>query len=112
MLEYKVAQFLQKLPKNCQSIFYLKVIFLKIAPNGNKYLGYFCKKTYCQQLSKIAQSGHTGPSSRLPNNFSTYLIITALSMEFTVSMGITIKSWYIKSNFTHSALQWVVMSSR
>ena len=34
-------------------------MFFKIAPRVGKHLGYFCKKISCQNLSKIAQSGHT-----------------------------------------------------
>ena len=42
-------------------------MFFKTAPNGIKYLGYFCKKTYCQKLSKIAQSGHTDSNDQWKN---------------------------------------------
>ena len=46
----------QKVPK---SVFDLKVIYLKVAQKVDKYLGYL-KDTIClQELSKIAQSGHT-----------------------------------------------------
>ena len=33
--------------------------FLKIASKVAKYLGHFCNKICCQDLSKIAQSWHT-----------------------------------------------------
>ena len=43
--------------QNFSKIFYLKVMSFKIA---NKYFGYFCMKICEKELSKIAQSGHTG----------------------------------------------------
>ena len=32
-------------------------------PNNSCY----CKKNYCQEISEIAQYGHTGYSSKMPN---------------------------------------------
>ena len=40
--------------------FYLRVLFLTIAPKVTKYLGYFYTKNCVEELSKIAQFGHTG----------------------------------------------------
>ena len=34
-------------------------MFFKIAQKVAKYLSYFCKKICSQELSKIAESGHT-----------------------------------------------------
>ena len=34
----------------------------KVAQKVAKYSGYFLNKIYDQQLSKIVQSGHTGPN--------------------------------------------------
>ena len=36
------------------------MFFKKAHHKVTKYLGYFCKKFCHQELSKIAQSGHTG----------------------------------------------------
>ena len=36
-----------------------KVVIFKIAQKVFSVLGYFCKQICCQELSKIAQSGHT-----------------------------------------------------
>ena len=47
----------QKLAKEA---FNHKVMFFKIVHKVTKYLDYFCKKICCNELSKIAQSGHTG----------------------------------------------------
>ena len=40
------------------AVFAFKMVFLN-SPKVIKYSGYFCKKICCQELSKIAQSGHT-----------------------------------------------------
>ena len=50
-------------PKSSHSSFYLKIASFKITWKVSNYFGYFCKKICRQELSKIAQSGHTGPSS-------------------------------------------------
>ena len=36
------------------------MVFFKIAPKSTIFLGYFCERICCQELSKITQSGHTG----------------------------------------------------
>ena len=51
--------FLQKLPKKYPHKFNIKMQFFTIALNVAKYLGYFSKELFSQELSKIAQSGHT-----------------------------------------------------
>ena len=38
----------------------MKMDVFKTAQKVCKHLGYFCKKSTRQELSKIAQSGHTG----------------------------------------------------
>ena len=55
----KVAQLLQKHPKISQSSFYLKSDIFQNSPKIVNYLGYYCRKMCHQDLSKIAQSGHT-----------------------------------------------------
>ena len=52
MLEFNVTQILLQ-------FFSWKVTYFKIAQKVVKYLGYFYKKFYCKELSKIAQSGHS-----------------------------------------------------
>ena len=43
----------------CDQMLELKVTqFFLIAQKVAKYLGYFYKKIWCKELSKIAQSGH------------------------------------------------------
>ena len=55
MLDLKIAQFSKKKsPKRWRSSFYSK-----IAQKVNKYLGYFSKKIWIEELSKITQSGDT-----------------------------------------------------
>ena len=44
MLEYKVAEILQKLPKQKPQQFVHKSDFLKIAPKVTQMFGLFCKK--------------------------------------------------------------------
>ena len=46
-------------PKITKVAFYCKVTFLKIAQKVSNYLGHFNQKIWCQELSKIVQSGHT-----------------------------------------------------
>ena len=47
------------LPKRSNSSFNLKCDLFKITQNVSEYLGYFCTEICHQELSKIAQSGHT-----------------------------------------------------
>ena len=51
--------FAKSCKKNYPQQFNIKVTFITIAKNVNKYLGYFCKELCSQELSKIAQTGHT-----------------------------------------------------
>ena len=46
--------------KSCHSSVYLKGVFFKGAHKVNEYLGNLSEKICHQNLSKIAQSGHTG----------------------------------------------------
>ena len=50
---------LQKFPKQCLQQFLHEVIFFKIALKSPILLGYFCKQICCQEVSKLAKSGHT-----------------------------------------------------
>ena len=60
MLEQKVAQTYTKVaPKVATTVFVLRSKVFIIAPRVTKYLGYYWKKNCHQELSKIAQSGHT-----------------------------------------------------
>ena len=59
MLEFKVAKKSKSCPKIIHISFHSKVIIFKIVLKVTKYLGYFWAKICCQELSKIAQSGHT-----------------------------------------------------
>ena len=60
MVELKVAQFPQKLPKNwTKTVFILKVMLFKKSNQFSRYLGYFWTKICCRELLKIAQSGRT-----------------------------------------------------
>ena len=62
-----------KLPKMQPQQFLLNGGFVQNCPNViiTKYLGYFCNKTCCQELSKIAQSGHTDWATATP----TFLLL-------------------------------------
>ena len=52
------------MPKKLAKLLLLKkVLCFKIAQKITKKLVYFWKKIYSQDLSKVAQSGHTGPIS-------------------------------------------------
>ena len=42
-------------------------MYFKTSQKVIYYLGYFWEKICCQELSKIAQSGHTDHKARLPN---------------------------------------------
>ena len=53
MLKYKVA-------KKLSQQFLVKSDGFQKDQKGTKYLDHFCKKIFHQELSKIAQSGHTG----------------------------------------------------
>ena len=52
--------FSESCPKSSQYSFFIIVRFFEIAQKVINHLGFFCYKFCCQDLSKIAQSGHTG----------------------------------------------------
>ena len=54
----KWSNFSKSCPKSSNSSFSSKWCFVK-SPKDTKYLAYFCQKICHQELSKIAQSGHT-----------------------------------------------------
>ena len=56
----KQPNYFQKLPERLPQQFLLKKCRLKLVRKVTKYLGYFCKKIRCEDVSKIAQSDHTG----------------------------------------------------
>ena len=59
MQEWKVAQkFTKAAQKVAIAVFNSTGVLFKIAEKVTKYLGYFCKKFYCQNYQKTAQSGH------------------------------------------------------
>ena len=51
--------FSESCPKSSQYSFFIIVRFFEIAQKVINHLGFFCYKFCCQDLSKIAQSGHT-----------------------------------------------------
>ena len=56
----KSIPFSSNVAKNVDTtVFTLKVMLLKKPKQFSKYLGYFCNKICRQELSKIAQSGHS-----------------------------------------------------
>ena len=55
----KVVQNFQTMAKRNQSSFYLKSNSFYSSLENCQYLGHFCYKICSQELSKIAQSGHT-----------------------------------------------------
>ena len=60
MLDLKMAQYSQKAAQNVdKAVSTQKVTFFKIAQKVAKYLGFFRKKLCHQELTNIAQSGHT-----------------------------------------------------
>ena len=66
-----IAQnFSKSCPNKCHSSFNMKWYFTKKPKKSPMFLGYFCKQICCQQLSKIAQSGHTNFISSLETFFA------------------------------------------
>ena len=55
----KQPNFSKSCPKCSQCSFYIRVTIFEIAQNVANHFGLFCFKFCCQELSKIAQSGHT-----------------------------------------------------
>ena len=48
-----------KVAKNVDTlVFTLKVMLFEMPKWFSKYLGYFCIKSCCREISKMAQSGH------------------------------------------------------
>ena len=60
--------------------------FFTFACNVAKYLGYFCKELCSQELSKIAQSGHT--VARGPWAYSTKSNLFVIYEHLAVIYGI------------------------
>ena len=81
----------QKLPKRILSSFYFKVGFSKGAQNVTKYLGYFSTDLWHQELSKIVQSGHTGPLKSM--HWVGFILMSAVPHRDWQS-----KIWYIPSH--------------
>ena len=59
MLEIKVAQILSNVAQNDLGSFNCKKVTCQNSPQSHLIFGYFTNKNFCQELSKIAQSGHT-----------------------------------------------------
>ena len=74
MSERKLAKLLSKSYTKLSHQFLIsKGTIVKSAQKVAKYFGYFGEKKYCQNLSKIFQSGHTGLVTN-PIAFHNYLI--------------------------------------
>ena len=62
-VDQKVAQVAQVFPKVDQkvapAVFTETLCFQNSPQKITKYFGYFCAKICCQELSKMAHSGHT-----------------------------------------------------
>ena len=58
----KVLVIMTRVQKEC---FHKKLYFFQLAPKVAKYLVYFCQKNCCQELKKIARSGHTVAFERI-----------------------------------------------
>ena len=60
-MEYKVVQFTPKIAPKVDTYFLYNIdIFWHSPKKSPKYLDYFFKTICCQELVKIAKSGHTG----------------------------------------------------
>ena len=69
MSERKLAKLLSKSYTKLSHQFLIsKGTIVKSAQKVAKYLGYFGEKKYCQNLSKIFQSGHTANRSKLKHS--------------------------------------------
>ena len=57
MLEEKVAKSFTKVAQKVHTevCFFENVTHFKVGQNVTKLLGYFCKKSCCQHISKVAQ---------------------------------------------------------
>ena len=53
------------MPKSIHNSFNQKMMLFKVDQKESRYLGYFSNKICHQELSNIAQSGHTGRQPRL-----------------------------------------------
>ena len=69
----KVAQMFSKVAQIISSAVFTSIDLFQNSPKVNNLLGYFFERICCQELPKIAQSGHTGsnphpPLSKLQRN--------------------------------------------
>ena len=67
-------------PKVAQKVSTVVSLESKEFQNGSKvtkYFGYFCWKICCQELTKIAQSGHSAGKLQLPR----YIKIVAFALS-------------------------------
>ena len=80
----KLPKCFHKLPKKYPSQFLHQIIYYKIAQKSTIFLGYFCEQISYQELSKIAQSGHTGtylPSNRPTNEKYCFIDTSSLARD-------------------------------
>ena len=70
----KSSHFFELVAQNVATeAFTYKSDFLKISQRVAQYLGYFCKKICCQDLSKMAQSGWCTTRSNSPNKKQKFI---------------------------------------
>ena len=90
----RCCNFFKSRPKGGHSIFCFKFTLFKIATKVTKYLGYFCKKYCCQELSKVAQSGRTDCRANPTSTSSRRSINVAIKWnDGCVDLQIQIKFW-------------------
>ena len=93
-------------------VFTLKVVLFYTAPKITKYLGYFWMKFCCQNLSKIAQSSHTGWKqqrlSQLCHNHCLIILLFSLLISHAIMLKNSsvawLKEWYLSYHQKHCLL--------
>ena len=99
MLKLKLAQFFISCPISDYRSYCFNTICFKIAQKVIKYFGYFCKKIYCQELSKIAQSGHSDRDSKT-------LFATNSEIKFYGSTRQQFTKFICARSWTRREAQW------
>ena len=105
-----------KFPKVAQKAtqqFFLKNDVFKVAQNDTQYLGYFCRKFWHQEVSEMAQSGHTGHTSEndfLNMGHPLYSLFSVFSSKlYNTNMWKNVHLVPGAGIWTHNKLLWVLL---
>ena len=87
------------------------LIFFKIAQKSSIFLGYFCKRIICRNLSKIAHSGHTDQDVLRIHRFYSFDMWRLERLEWPLLWG-RLTSWLKGPRWLNGYSSQLVASNR